>query len=147
MDHTLRIATSEDLPPLHRLLTAMHSGTVVGTSPLDLSRLEAALDYSVSRGEVLVAEVDGEIVGSIAWMECSDWWSTELYLADRWFFVYKGYRNSRVALTLVRGFLEVGRAAGIKVRMGHVYSGDLARKDKFYGRLGLTKVGSLYVEV
>ena len=34
----------------------------------------------------------------------------------------------------------------MKLRMGHIYSGDLSRKDKFYERLGLIKAGSVYVE-
>ena len=51
-----------------------------------------------------------------------------------------------VALTLVKSFLEIGRDANIKVKLGHVYSGDVDRKDKFYERLGLVKAGSLYME-
>jgi hypothetical protein len=30
--------------------------------------------------------------------------------------------------------------------LGHVYSGDIDRKDNFYERLGLCKVGSLFTE-
>ena len=143
----MRIATAEDFPELRRLLTEMHSGTVDGTSPLDPLRMDAAIEDALSFGVVLVSEIDGIIVGSIGGVQSSDWWSDEIHLADRWFFVYKEHRNSRVALNLVRSFLEAGRAAGIKVRLGHVYSGDIARKDRFYERLGMTKVGSLYVEV
>jgi len=44
----------------------------------------------------------------------------EIHLADRWFFVYKEHRKSRTALRLVKSFYE---------------------------RLGLSRVGSLYMEV
>jgi hypothetical protein len=40
----------------------------------------------------------------------------------------------------------VGKDAKLKVRLGHIYSGDLDRKDKFYEKLGLVKAGSTYVE-
>ena len=35
----------------------------------------------------------------------------------------------------------------MKIRLGHIFSGDLERKDKFYERLGMVKAGSTYVEV
>ena len=35
----------------------------------------------------------------------------------------------------------------MKIRLGHIFSGDVNRKDKFYERLGLVKAGSIYVEV
>jgi hypothetical protein len=42
--------------------------------------------------------------------------------------------------------MKIGKDANVKVKLGHVYSGDGERKDKFYERLGLVKVGSLYTE-
>ena len=62
------------------------------------------------------------------------------------YFVYKEHRNSTIAVRLIKSFMEIGRNANIKVKLGHVYSGDGDRKDKFYERLGLVKAGSLYTE-
>jgi len=42
--------------------------------------------------------------------------------------------------------MQLAQIANIKIKLGHVYSGDGERKDKFYERLGLSKVGSLYME-
>jgi hypothetical protein len=42
--------------------------------------------------------------------------------------------------------MRVAKEAQFKIKLGHVYSGDGERKDKFYERLGLSKVGSLYTE-
>jgi len=128
------------------MLMVMHSGTVDGTSPVNSEKLTLVISDALHRGVVIVAEIDGKIVGSIAGMETSDWWSDKLYLADLWFFVYKEHRKSRAAIKLVRSFLEVGREAKVTVKLGHVYSGDLDRKDNFYERLGMAKVGSLYME-
>jgi hypothetical protein len=36
--------------------------------------------------------------------------------------------------------------AKLPVRLGHVFSGDLDRKDKFFERLGMIKAGSVFVE-
>ena len=129
------------------MLMAMHSGTVDGTSPINSEKIKTAINNVLHRGAAIVAEVDGKIVGSIGGMQTSDWWSDKLYLADLWFFVYKEHRKSRAALRLVKSFLEIGQNTNIKVKLGHVYSGDIDRKDNFYERLGMAKVGSLYMEV
>jgi hypothetical protein len=129
------------------MLMVMHSGTVDGTSPINSEKIKTAINNVLHRGAAIVAEVDGKIVGSIGGMQTSDWWSDKLYLADLWFFVYKEHRKSRAALRLVKSFLEIGQNTNIKVKLGHVYSGDIDRKDNFYERLGMAKVGSLYMEV
>ena len=128
------------------MLLAMHSGTVDGTSPVNSEKLTTAINNALHRGVVIVAEVDGRIIGSIGGMETSDWWSSEKYLADMWFFVYKEHRKSNIASKLIKSFMQVAKEANVKIKLGHVYSGDGERKDKFYERLGLSKVGSLYTE-
>jgi len=35
----------------------------------------------------------------------------------------------------------------MKIRLGHLFSGDIDRKDKFFKRLGFAKAGSIFVEV
>ena len=91
-------------------------------------------------------EVDNKIVGSIGGLESSDWWSDKKYLSDLWFFVYKQHRKSNIAVKLIKKFMQIGKKHNINTKLGHVYTGDSERKDKFYERLGLSKVGSLYME-
>jgi len=142
----MRLATVEDLSELYVMLHVMHSETIDSTSPIDSEKLTAAIATALHRGVVVVYEVDGAIAGSIGGMETSDWWSSDVYLADMFFFVYKEHRQSKIATRLIKGFLKIARDAQIKVKLGHVYTSDGDRKDKFYERLGLSKVGSLYME-
>ena len=142
----LRLATVEDISEIYMMLMVMHSGTVVGTSPVDSEKLTAAINNTLHKGIVIVFEVDGKIAGSIAGLETSDWWSSDKYLADMWFFVYKEHRKSNIAARLIKSFMKVAKKSKFKIKVGHVYSGDGERKDKFYERLGLSKVGSLYTE-
>jgi|TARA_R110002126_G_scaffold24319_1_gene84786 GNAT superfamily N-acetyltransferase len=143
----LRLATGgDDLSQLYMMLRVMHSETVSGTSPVDPAKLEAAIADVLKNGVVVVAEVDGDIVGSIGGVKTTNWWSSEKCLADMWYFVYKQHRNSNIAIKLIKSFMEIGKNAKVKVKLGHVYSGDGDRKDKFYERLGLVKAGSLYTE-
>jgi hypothetical protein len=142
----IRLATVMDLSELYHMLYVMHSETSHNLSPIVSEKLTTAISMSLHRGVVLVAEVDGHIIGSIGGMETTDWWSDEKYLADMWFFVYKEHRKSTAAIKLVKSFMQIGKDASIRIKLGHVYSGDLERKDNFYERLGLCKVGSMYTE-
>jgi len=142
----LRLATVEDISELYMMLQVMHSETIDGTSPIDSEKLTSAINNALHRGVVVVAEIDNKIVGSIGGMETSDWWSSEIYLADLFFFVYNENRQSKIAVKLIKSFMEIGKKANMKMKLGHVYSGDGDRKDKFYERLGFVKAGSLYTE-
>ena len=68
-------------------------------------------------------------------------------MGDFWFYVEPKSRNSKIAIKLVKGFIKIGNEANVIVKLGHVYSGDMERKDSFFKRLGLVKAGSLYTEV
>ncbi|WED25131.1 GNAT family N-acetyltransferase [Roseobacter phage CRP-902] len=142
----IRLATVEDLSEIYMMLNVMHSETIEGTSPIDSEKLTSAINNALHKGVVIVFDVNGKIAGSIAGVETSDWWSKEKYLADMWFFVYKEHRRSNIAAKLIKSFMRIAKEAQFKIKLGHVYSGDGERKDKFYERLGLSKVGSLYTE-
>ena len=142
----LRMATVQDLSELYVMLHVMHSETIDGTSPIDSEKLISAINTALHKGIVLVFEVDNKIVGSIGGLENSDWWSDKKYLSDLWFFVYKQHRKSNIAVKLIKKFMQIGKKHNINTKLGHVYTGDSERKDKFYERLGLSKVGSLYME-
>ena len=102
----MRLATVEDLSELYVMLHVMHSETIDSTSPIDSEKLTAAIATALHRGVVVVYEVDGAIAGSIGGMETSDWWSSDVYLADMFFFVYKEHRQSKIATRLIKGFLK-----------------------------------------
>ncbi len=79
-------------------------------------------------------------------MSTSDWWSTDEYLGDLWFYVFPEHRKSNIAIKLVKTFINYGKEVKLKIKLGSVYSGDLRRKDNFFNRLGFVKAGSLYLE-
>ncbi len=143
----LRRATPFDVSKVFNLLKQMHSETEVRVSPINTKKLLDTINSAIHDGVVLLAEIKGKIVGSIGGMLNSDWWSSEEYLGDFWFYVEPKSRNSKIAIKLVKGFIKIGNEANVIVKLGHVYSGDMERKDSFFKRLGLVKAGSLYTEV
>jgi hypothetical protein len=61
----IRLATVMDLSELYHMLYVMHSETSHNLSPIVSEKLTTAISMSLHRGVVLVAEVDGHIIGSI----------------------------------------------------------------------------------
>ena len=142
----VRRAGANDISALYAMLREMHSNTELEVSPIDDYKLLNKINEVVHKGLVLVSYEGNEINGSIAGIRISDWWSSEPILSDIWFYVSPLHRKSRSALMLIKAFIKIAKDAKVKIRLGHIYSGDIERKDKFYEKLGLVKAGSTYVE-
>ena len=143
----IRRATIEDIRQIYEMLINMHSQTEIKLAPIKPEKLYVTIKTALEKGIVLVAEVKDKIVGSIAGIISSDWWSDQEFLKDLWFYVFPENRKSSIAIKLVKCFIKIGNSAKLKIKLGHVFSGDIERKDKFFRHLGLEKAGSLYVEV
>ena len=142
----IRKAEQTDVYELYNMLTDMHSQTVMPVSPMKKDKVVNMITLAITRGVVYVATEKNKILGSIGGMSTSDWWSTDEYLADLWFYVFPEHRKSSIAIKLVKTFINYGKEVKLKIKLGSVYSGDLKRKDSFFNRLGFVKAGSLYLE-
>ena len=142
----IRRAEQTDVPELYDMLTDMHSQTVLPVSPMKKDKVMNMIILAITRGVVYVATEKNKILGSIGGMSTSDWWSTDEYLGDLWFYVFPEHRKSNIAIKLVKTFINYGKEVKLKIKLGSVYSGDLKRKDSFFNRLGFVKAGSLYLE-
>jgi len=143
----IRRAVPEDVSEIHKMLIDMYSRIEIPASPLSEKKVLDVVKSAMEKGIVIVAEVEGKIIGSLGGMANSDWWSEQKHLSDIWFYVSPDKRNSRAAVKLVKCFIKIGKEIKMKVKLGHYYSGDIERKDKFFDRLGFVKAGSLYTEV
>lgn len=142
----IRRAEQTDVSELYDMLTDMHSQTVLPVSPMKKDKVINMIILAITRGVVYVATEKNKILGSIGGMSTSDWWSTDEYLGDLWFYVFPEHRKSNIAIKLVKTFINYGKEVKLKIKLGSVYSGDLRRKDNFFNRLGFVKAGSLYLE-
>ena len=143
----IRKASVLDISAITYMLNTMHKETELNVSTINTFKLVNKINEIIHTGIVLVAIQDNKLVGSIGGTTSSDWWSEEKHLSDLWFYVYKDARKSEIAKNLITDFIKIGKQAKMKIRLGHIFSGDVDRKDKFYERLGLVKAGSTYVEV
>jgi len=142
----IRRANVLDTSALIYMLNQMHKETEVEVPKINTHKLIGKINDLLHKGLILVAVKDNNIVGSIAGMAVNDWWSDEMYMSDAWFYVFPNERKSTIAKNLCIDFIKITKEAKLKVRLGHVFSGDLERKDNFYSKLGLVKVGSTYME-
>jgi len=142
----IRRAVPDDIPEVYKLLIAMHDGVKIPVGEISEGKLLHMIKHMIEKGIVLLAVKDGKIVGSQAGKFSSDWWSEEKFFADIWFFVHPDSRKSRAAIKLVKCFIKIGKELKVRVKLGHVYSGDIDRKDEFFNRLGFVKAGSLFTE-
>ena len=143
----IRKANILDISSLIFMLDTMHKETELNVPTINSFKLTNKVNEVIHSGLVLVATNENKLLGSVGGTICTDWWSDEQYITDLWFYVYKEHRQSNIAKNLIVDFIKNGKKANMKVRLGHIFSGDVNRKDKFYERLGLVKAGSTYVEV
>ena len=144
----IRKATVLDISAILYMLNTMHKETELYVPTINTYKMVNKVNEVLHDGITLVAFNDkNKLLGSIGGTICNDWWSDEKYLADAWFYVYPDERKSNTAKNLIADFIKIGKKANMKIRLGHIFSGDNDRKDKFYERLGLVKAGSTYVEV
>ena len=143
----VRKATVLDISSLIFMLNTMHKETKLNVPIINSFKLTNKVNEIIHNGIVLVAVNENKLLGAIGGTISTDWWGTEKFLSDLWFYVYPEERKSNIAKNLISDFIKIGKEAKLKIRLGHIFSGDLDRKDKFYERLGLVKAGSVYVEV
>tara|TARA_R110000851_G_scaffold192660_1_gene343404 strand:- start:792 stop:1235 length:444 start_codon:yes stop_codon:yes gene_type:complete len=145
----IRWASPFDISSIAALIVVMHKEAEFELATMNSEKLMSQINELVHRGIVLVAVEDGRVVGTIGGRQGLDWWSDEKYFGDLWFYVLKEARSSRTAISLVKRFVKEIKnlSPDIKIRLGHVFSGDCDRKDKFFERLGFKKAGSVFMEV
>jgi|TARA_R110002020_G_scaffold48763_7_gene139005 GNAT superfamily N-acetyltransferase len=141
----VREANFLDISPIISLLVGMHKETEIELDRIHPAKLAEAVTRTINNGVVFVAIENKRIIGSIGGFESSDWWSDNRYLGDLWFYVHPKERKSKAAVKLLKRFLNFAKSNKLKAKVGHIYSGDLERKDKFYESLGLVKAGTVYV--
>ena len=143
----IRKAGALDISPLIFFLLNMHKETEIKVAPIDSEKVVSEISNVIHRGVAFVAVTDdNNLAGSIGGGTGFDWWSTQPFLADNWLYVAPEHRKSSIAIRLVKKFIETGKEANVPVRLGHIFSGDLDRKDKFYEHLGFIKAGTVFVE-
>lgn len=138
----LRVATLSDFPGVLALLMEMADETAMALANWD--KVGAKLSKLLSESNVIVADKDGRIVGSVGLEHTSWWYSDEGYLADRWTFVTKSERKGLTAARLIKFARNYANAQGLPLAMGVWTKDDTARKNSLFRRY-LRPIGEMFM--
>lgn len=143
----VRPAIILDASAILALLMEMHRTADINLPPINGAKAISRISRCIQDGAAYVAEdAEGALIGSVGGEIGSDWYSDQPFLVDAWFYVRPAARSSRAAFSLLRSFRAAARDAGLPLRMGVFNGGDVERKDKFFSRAGLRRVGGYFVE-
>lgn len=144
----IRNATREDLPALVDLSRQMVQESPrysrLTFAPWKLEHLLGALIDSPD-GFVMVADLEGELVGVMAAMVSDHWMAVERMASDFGLFILPGYRGGTSAMRMVRAYLEWARARGAaEITLGISTDVQSEQTARFYQSLGLRQFGFLF---
>lgn len=132
MDPIYRTASSGDEDALYALLVEMHAENA--REPISESRVRARIRQCIQQGSVIIAEIDGEVAGSIGLMVERRWWTDAEHMADAWIFVRRAFRATRLFPRLMNIGVETAASMGIPFEPALVSTTDLERKNKLFLR-------------
>lgn len=119
------------------------------TCPLQLppgspSKIRGSFQRCLDSGIIFKALRKDRAVGILALYEGEFWYSTSKFVADMAFFVEPSSRASRFASSLLKAGQEYATMRNLPLLMGVTHGGDVLRKDLFYTRHGMTRIGGIY---
>lgn len=137
----IRYATEHDAEAIWPMLMDLHSRQAY--FHLHPEKLVRSLMSAIGDKSVLVAEKDGEIVGTFAWTKSSTYFSNDEFLADLWMYVKPGASCPTAALRMKREMKRAARESGLPLMPGVVGPEQRANK-MFANDPDFEKAGELY---
>ena len=142
----IRQAILPDMSFILHVLAEMHDEPEQPLDPVNWIKVSHLLVDLIARGWVLVAvdEEDNRIVGTIGGAVTTEWYSDQPVLSDYWFYVKKDSRKSPAGFKLMKAFKAMAKELDLPLKVGHTLGQDIERMDRFYGKLGFERTGTLY---
>jgi hypothetical protein len=137
-----------DLPQFLQLGRALHQESWYSHLSFDENRVAGFFyEHVIDRDKTFcrVASFQERLVGAVAGLRVTNWFSRDAGVFDSFLYVIPSHRGSITAYRLWCQMRDWARQIGAK-EMTHGVGTAIAidRADKFFCRLGMTKVGSIY---
>lgn len=127
------------------LIGKFHAEYADQLPPADYGKVVLYIGEHINRGVVFLCRSDaGELVGLIAGMVSSPWFSTQKHVSEGVFFVLPEARGSKAAVMLINSLKQFAREQHMRLYAGVTIGKDLESKDKFFDRNGLERIGGIY---
>ena len=120
----IRRAEPDDLDEMVEMGIAFHNE--VGLCPTNETKLAEGIEATVHKKEAFVlCRSSGEIVGSCAYEGVVPWWTDEVRMQDKWFFLKMDARSLHNYKHLIKALIEQAKFAKVPLYVGlHVKGAD-----------------------
>ena len=139
----IRRAIPEDEDVIFFLLMGMAAENT--KHPVNVQKTIGKIQEVLSNGYAAMAEIDGQVVGSLAVLQQEPWWSNARFLGDAWFYVRPEHRVSRAAVMLKKAAFDFADSVGMELVLAVFSIEDAERKSQFLAK-GMTFLGGTYVK-
>lgn len=137
-------AKAKDLEELTTLIARYTETCPLQLPPVSPSKITKAFQRCLDSGVIYKAMRKDRAVGILALYEGEFWYSHSKFVADMAFFVEPSSRASRFASHLLKAAQEYATMRDLPLLMGVTHGGDVLRKDLFYSRHGMNRIGGIY---
>jgi GNAT superfamily N-acetyltransferase len=116
-----RAKGDDDIAAIHRFLCLVAHPAVRARAPIDPIKSVREIKRVVDTQWAVIAEINGELVGSLGLIKVDWWYANAEFLTERWLFTYPALWHRGVGPALLGYAGAVGTATGLKVIInGHV---------------------------
>ncbi len=141
----LRIATLSDLDQIVSLGRLMHAESSFSTMDYDEPRFINTVTGLIDSGQfVVVAEINGAIVGGMIGICTQSWFGREMIANDMALFIHPNHRGGFIVIRLIKAFVQWARLAGAKQIRPGVSTGNKTTQH-IYEKLGFVNCGANFV--
>lgn len=142
---TVRWAAPEDKAEVFKI--ALHAHTEIGMFPFSVEKFQELWSTYVDRkgGACGVIGEPSHLQGAVFLGVSNTFYSEELYLSDRFLFVYPEFRKSSNARDLIEFSKHVAQQLEMKLLMGITTKERTRQKIEFYERQLGAPVGAVFL--
>lgn len=143
----IREAVADDFGCVALLMRHCHEEAAFKMPQLNLEKSFHRFTECIEHGCAFVAEVSGTIVGCFLGQRGTLWFSDEPYAMEVFTYVFALRRNTGAGTKLYKAFRDWAKTKGLKVVLANSCGTNTDRFETLFTRMGLTKIGSQFIEV
>lgn len=140
----IRCADEADIPQIGKILVSMHREAQMNLPPISPRKVEASLRECMRDGVVFIGFHQGKLGGVMAVKRVCPWYSDLPFVADMVYYVSPESRKSNLGRGLLQAAQDYATIWGLSFASAVMSGVDVGRKDHFYTRNGMRRVGGLY---
>lgn len=141
----IRNATVNDIPKMIEIGKNLANSTTYKSVNYSEERIEATIKILIEHGFCVVAEKNGEVVGSMMGDVYTPWYSNDRMGIDYVLYIEREHRNGLLAVKMIKKFEQWCISMGVKQIRPGIGTGD-KNAIRMYKALGYQSVGEWFLK-